>query len=97
MGCALADDFVVLRMGTDPDPIDPIVHLGAKCSIVIADPYRPELADAFEMKRRMAGIRLQQVEVLVCYLADICRERLIQRPESRRSKMLQSSRALPAL
>jgi hypothetical protein len=36
-----------------------------------------ELANVFEMKSRMKKIRLQQLEFLICYLADICRERLI--------------------
>jgi hypothetical protein len=45
----------------------------------------PDRVDLFEVKRRMAGIGLQQGEVLDGETANFNRERLIQRPESPRS------------
>ena len=42
-----------------------------------AEQLMAELADALEMKSRMTRIKLQQLEVFICYLADIWRERLI--------------------
>ncbi|MCI0418280.1 MAG: hypothetical protein L0312_03485, partial [Acidobacteria bacterium] len=38
-GGGSAEDLVVLSMGTDPDPVDPIVHFGAQGPLVIADPH----------------------------------------------------------
>lgn len=37
-------------MSVDPDPIDVILYIHAKRTIVLADTYRPEFADPLKME-----------------------------------------------
>jgi len=84
-------------MGPDPKPMNPLWYIVAQHPVVIANPCTPKLADSLEMQRRMARIGLQILVVFVRELADFLRQSVVQRPKARRRKMLQISRAFPAL
>ena len=56
----LADDFVVLAVGSDPDPQNPIIDFRTERSVMSANPHRPEFTETFEMKGRMLRIALEK-------------------------------------
>jgi hypothetical protein len=57
-------------MGPYPEPENTIVHVYAERAIVQADANGMNPANALEMERRMFGIGLQELEVLVGKLAN---------------------------
>ena len=61
----LADDFVVVTVGSDPDPQNPIVDFRTQGSVMRANPDRPQFTETFEMKRRMLRIALEEEIVLI--------------------------------
>ena len=90
-------DLVVVGVGPDPKPLDTLRYIMAESSVMIADPHGPKLPDSLEMKRRVARIGLEILVVLVRKLAYFLRQRVVQRPKARRSKVPQISRAFPVL
>ena len=78
----MGDYLVIVSMCADPEPIDSTRHIKSKCSIVITDSDRPQLSDAFEVKRRMTGIGFQKPEILVRQGASIFGESVIGGPKS---------------
>jgi len=61
----LADDLVVLAMGSNPNPEDSVLYLNTERAVVCANTNRPNFAETFEMKRRMLRIALQEKIVFV--------------------------------
>ena len=55
----LADNLVVLRMRTDPEPFDAAWHVMREGSVSLADTDRPHITDALEMKRWVPRVRLE--------------------------------------
>lgn len=97
MTVPLPNDLVVVSMGADPHPVDPLWDIRAKGSIVMTDTDGPKVTDPLEMERRVARIRFEKNEILVRKRPDFNRQRLVQRPEPGRCQMLQISRAFPSL
>lgn len=93
----LADNLVVLRMRTDPEPLDAAWHIMREGPVSLADTDGPHITDALEMKRWMPRVGLEQFEVLVGGRANFWRKRVIESPKMRRRLVLQSGRLLPAL
>ena len=79
----LADEPVVFSVRADPEPLNSAVHIVSEDSVVSADASRPERADAFEMKRWMARIHLEQLVVLVGKRTDVLWQGSVQCPKSR--------------
>ena len=61
----LADDFVVLAMGSNPNPENSVLNLSTERAVVRSNSNRPHLTETFEMQRWMLGIALQEKIVLV--------------------------------
>ncbi len=55
----LADDFVVLSVGSNPDPQDSIIDFSTESSVAPANPHRPQFSQTFKMKRRTLRIALE--------------------------------------
>ncbi|HZP88926.1 MAG TPA: hypothetical protein VFB54_19095 [Burkholderiales bacterium] len=45
----LADDFVVLTMGSNPNPENSVLNLSNQSPVVRANPNRPNLTETFEV------------------------------------------------
>jgi hypothetical protein len=43
------DNPVILRMRSDPEPIDSLLYVGSECPIMFADAHGPKVAKPFEM------------------------------------------------
>jgi hypothetical protein len=71
--CLLADKLVVVRMGTDPEPLNAIVNIVAKRSIVPTNSDGPQWSDPFEMQRRVPLVGLKYLVVLVRESSDLRR------------------------
>jgi hypothetical protein len=54
---------VIIRVGADPEPYDTIFDRDAERPVVTPDSYRPELANLLEVKGRVAGVFLQELEI----------------------------------
>ena len=93
----LADDFVVCRMRSDPEPLNSAWHIVSEGTISLADANRPRFPDSFEVKRWMPRIGLEKLEVFIGGLSNLWRQRVIQRPEARGCPVFQRGRLLPAL
>jgi len=61
----LADDFVVLTVGSDPNPQNSVIDFRTEGSVMPANAHRPQLTETFEMKGRMLWIALEKKVVLV--------------------------------
>lgn len=66
-------DLVVLAVSANPDPEDSIRHFDAERTVMNAGANRPEIADAFEVERRVARVCTKQLIVLVCNLSNLAR------------------------
>ena len=86
----LSNQFVVLRVGADPEPNNTVLSRYSYSSVLKTNTGRPEAADFFEMQRRMLGVRLQQFEGFAGLFTDRSRKGVIAGPEIRRSMMYQS-------
>lgn len=69
-------------MRPDPEPLYATGYIVSKGAISFAYANGPCFSNALEVKRGMAGVRLQELEILVGGLSSLCRQRLIQRPEA---------------
>jgi hypothetical protein len=79
----LTDDFVILRMRSNPYPEDAAFDFGSKGTVAIADPDGPKASDALEVKRWVAGVGLEKTVILVGESADFFRKGFMQRPKAR--------------
>ena len=79
----LADDLVVLIMGSDPDPQDAIFDLSTEGSIMCAHPNSPERAEPPEVKGRVLRIALEEQIALICQSAYLLGEGTVKCPEAR--------------
>ena len=77
-----SNDLVIVSVGANPEPVDSTLGIETKRSIVIADPYRPELSDVLQAKRRMPRIGFHKREVLISQGANVFGEGLIGGPKS---------------
>ena len=93
----LAGNLVVVRMTSDPKPLDSARGIVTERTVMLADAHRPKLAQAFEMKRGMPRIGLEKLEVLVGNGLHGLGKRVVQRPEATGRSVLQSGRVFPAL
>lgn len=93
----LANDPVVLRVWTNPEPQRAVRCGHADRAIVQPDTHRPEPSDLLEMQRWMPSIGLQQRVILVCQLPDFLGKFRVQRPEFWRGVMVQSCLNSPRL
>jgi len=91
------NELIVIGVSADPDPVDAILYVYTKRTIVLADTYRPEIADPLEVKRGVPGVGLEQLVIFIRKFADFAWERPVKLPELGRRVMLQISRAFPAL
>jgi hypothetical protein len=46
----LPNNPVVLSVGSDPEPIDSLLDVSSKCSVMFADAHGPKIAEPFEMQ-----------------------------------------------
>jgi len=65
----LGNEGIVIGMRTDPNPIDAVRHIDTQCSVVCANPHRPEIINLFEAEGGMPRIRFQKRVVLVRKIA----------------------------
>jgi hypothetical protein len=79
----LAKQAIVICMAADPEPHKTVRSFDRKCSIVAADPNRPEAADLLEMKRRVMRVLFQVRVGSIGEPLDLWRQRTIARPEIR--------------
>lgn len=79
----LADDFVILRVRSNPHPENTAFDFGSKGAVTIADPDGPKVSDAFEVKRRVARVGFEKTIILVRESTDFYRKDFIQRPKAR--------------
>ena len=69
----LAKQPVVVGMGADPEPHEPVGRFDGEGAVVTPDSGRPEAADLLEVKRGMTRVLLQSRVRLVGELLDGCR------------------------
>jgi hypothetical protein len=55
----LSEQPIVIRMGADPVPDEPVLRLDCKGAVVTPHSRRPEPADLLEVERRVTGVFLQ--------------------------------------
>jgi hypothetical protein len=61
----LPDHSVVLGVRADPESIDSLSDVDSQRSVMFANADGPKAAELFEMQGRMAGIRLEEGEILI--------------------------------
>lgn len=67
----LAKQPIVVSVGTDPEPYEPLGRFDGKGAMVNPNPGRPEAAHLLEMKRRMTRVLLQPRVRLVREVLDM--------------------------
>jgi hypothetical protein len=65
-------------VSADPELADSILNIKTKHAIVLTDSCGPQLSNAFEVKRRMAGVGLEELEILIGQRTSIFWKRLIR-------------------
>ena len=93
----LADEFVVLTVRSDPEPMDPLFRGRAQRTVVQANSHAPQLsaAELLELQRRVAWVSLQELIVLVSERLCVSGKRIKGLPEALRGRVFQSSRTGP--
>ena len=87
----MLDEPLVFIMRPDPNPDEiPLVFYG-QGSMMRPGPHGPQLADLFEVQRRVCGIFFQEVEVVAGHSLDSFRKARIASPETGRRAMLHRS------
>jgi hypothetical protein len=92
----LAKQPIVVGMTANPKPDQAVRCFHREGAIVSADTGRPEPADFLEVKGGVPWILLQACVRLIGEIANLLRQRLVQRPKVRGSVMGQSGVVLPA-
>jgi len=92
----LGDDAIVVRMGADPEPQYAIRDIDRQGTIVSAYARRMEAPNALEMQRRVAGVRLEELKLLVRKNAHGLWQGLVASPVARCCVVIQSFRERPA-
>lgn len=64
---------VVIGMGADPKPHEPVFRFHGQGAVVGSNPSRPEATDLFEVERRVPRVLLQARVCLVGEALDIRR------------------------
>ena len=64
---------IVVCMGADPKPDEPVCRFDRQFAVVSPDPSRPEAADLLEVKRWMLRILLQTRVRLIGEMLDLRR------------------------
>ncbi|MGZ8933619.1 MAG: hypothetical protein ACXW04_01845 [Methylobacter sp.] len=54
----LDNEFVIVGMGADSNPLNPTWSINSDGAVVLAYTRRPQLFNAFQLKRRMARVFL---------------------------------------
>lgn len=72
---------IITFMRADPKPDETFSTFLSECPMTIADPCRPKPTDLLKADRRMARVRLEQLEVLIGEIADFFRELPVVKPE----------------
>ena len=78
----LADEAIILSVGTDSPPQQTSIHYDRQGPVPGADTRGIEAADSLEMERRMVGIGLEKLERLVGQRADLLRQCFVSAPEA---------------
>ena len=91
----LAKQPIVVCMGTDPEPHEPVCRFDGESAVMSPDPSRPEAADLLEVKRRMPRILFEPRVRLIGEIPNLGRQGPIQRPEVGRGVMSQRGVVLP--
>jgi len=75
IGCvrSLAKQPVVIGMGADPEPHEPVFRFHGQGAVVGSNPSRPEATDLFEVERRVPRVLLQARVCLVGEILDVRR------------------------
>lgn len=74
---------VVLRVGPDPEPDQPLGRLGGERPMAEPDAGRPEASDLLDVQRRVRGVVLEKGEDLVGELLNGTRKSPVASPEVR--------------
>ena len=87
--------MVVLGMGSDPVPENPLRRLHTYGPVVLAHPHGPMPSDLLEVQGRMTRAFLQEGEVLVGQLLDVDGRPVVVFPEVGGSVMTHNSEQRP--
>lgn len=99
VGCSdkLADEFVVLGMRADPEPVHSSLHGNAESTVVESHTDAMELsaANGLELQRRMRRVGSQQSVVSTREKLDLSWQCFKALPKPLRGRVLQGSRREP--
>jgi len=75
LGCtrSLAKQPVVIGMGADPEPHEPVFRFHGQGAVVGSNPSRPETTDLFQVERWVPRVLLQARVCLVGEILDVRR------------------------
>src|SRR6478752_2693099 len=95
----LPQQFVILRVRPNPEPLHTIGHGSAQRTEMEPDSNATvsALIDQLELQRRMGGILFEQRVTATSKCLDLWRQRMKTPPKTARCEMLQISMAFPAL
>ena len=91
----LAEQPVVVGVGADPEPHEPVSSVYRQCAMMTADPRGPETPQGLEMRPWMTWVPLETLEGFIRELLDVLRQRSIACPEIRRSVVSQRGVVCP--
>ncbi len=83
----IRDQASIFVMGPNPNPYEILTICNGQCSVVNSYPDRPELANFFEMKRRVGRIDFKEFEILFRQLLNRFRQVLETPPKPFRGSM----------
>ena len=91
-----AEQLIVVSVGADPEPDEPVSAFHCDCAIAASHARRPETPDFLEMKRWILRILLEMLVGLIRELAGVLRQRPVTDPEVRGRMMFQRGVVFPA-
>ncbi len=94
--CVLADDAIILGVGSDPEPKNPIRGVDGECPVVHPDSHRVKATHSLEVERRMARIGLEELKLPGSKCANRFWQPVVAAPEARCGMVIQSFRERPA-
>ena len=91
----LTDEFVVLTVRSNPEPMHPFFRSGAERTVVQTNARTPYFVatELFKVQRRVAWVGLQQREILAREQLHVRGKRIKALPETLRGGVPQSSRS----